>query len=297
MKNKKIFVLYHDDPDGWCSMYAAWVKLKDLATYIKVQYNKPFPISDSDLIKSTDVYILDFSYSREILDSVNEKVGLLRVIDHHETAAKDLEGVPYALFDMSHSGAYLSWVCFNGDLDPIPKIVLNVEDYDLYKFEMEETRAIDLAIRSSDDKYDPNFWEKLANPDTFELYNNLYIRGLVLLNAANAAVKKFINKSNIKFCEKDGYKYALYNTGTNINQIAETLLKDKSLELDYTISYFILAGSAEVVFNFRTSEDRNINVADIVRYCFGPKAGGHKNAAGAVTALEVGFNFIKTFYK
>ena len=109
------YVLHHDDNDGYCSALAAYTVFKDRAIYKAVQYGQDFP--DFPFSKEDEVYIVDFSYSREVLESVNQHVGKLQVIDHHDTAMEQLQGLPYALFDMSKSGAELSWEYFNPGIE------------------------------------------------------------------------------------------------------------------------------------------------------------------------------------
>ena len=101
------YVLYHDDADGYASAMAAYMVYEDRATYISVQYGQAFPIDN--LTNTDNVFILDFSYKKEILEEVHSKVALLVVLDHHETAMQDLDHLDYAVFDMSKSGAMLSW--------------------------------------------------------------------------------------------------------------------------------------------------------------------------------------------
>ena len=93
-----IYVLYHSPCiDGFTAAYAAWTKFGNdhLVTYVPCRYHEPLP----EIEDGSHVYILDFSYPREILVELAERC-LLVVIDHHESAQKDLEGLSFAHFDM-----------------------------------------------------------------------------------------------------------------------------------------------------------------------------------------------------
>ena len=131
-----IHVLSHMDTDGRFASYATWKHFRgqgklSLLKFIEVQYNQPFPLDINSLTKDDFVYILDFSYDRETMDHVFEKVSKLVVIDHHETAKDNLNGASYAKFDMAKSGALLAWEYFFPNIDP-PLVCLFVDDYDLH---------------------------------------------------------------------------------------------------------------------------------------------------------------------
>jgi oligoribonuclease NrnB/cAMP/cGMP phosphodiesterase (DHH superfamily) len=91
--------------------------------------------------------MVDFSYPREVLLSLKEQVGDLYVIDHHKTAEAELAGLPFAHFDMRHSGASLAWSYFF-PLKPVPKLLQYVEDSDLWQFALPKSREVRAALRS-----------------------------------------------------------------------------------------------------------------------------------------------------
>lgn len=175
MKN---VVLYHGNCfDGMASAWAAWRKFGDNAEYRAVTYGlKDINDMMQDCYENAnindDLYILDFSFPREVLEALHNKVNKLVVLDHHKTAQKDLEGLDYCTFDMNKSGARLSWEYFhyphhgqegthlgfsNSDyndselgLNPyyIPKLVQYIEDRDLWRFELEHSHEINAFIQS-----------------------------------------------------------------------------------------------------------------------------------------------------
>lgn len=163
-KNKKIVVLYHDKCwDGTTAAWCAWLKLKHSAVYIPVNYKKPLPNVDWTRVKQ--VYILDFSYPREVLDELYAVVGgNLVVLDHHKTAAKELKDRSYACFAKNLSGAGMSWMYFHEKFtllglsrcshqvwgstkasSTMPKFVYFAQDYDLWKFKDKDTKAFRAA--------------------------------------------------------------------------------------------------------------------------------------------------------
>lgn len=124
-------ILYHANcDDGFGAAYAAWLKFGDESTYIPVQYGQPMP----ELPPDHAVYILDFSYPRDVLLAVDEWREI-KVLDHHKTAQEDLKGLAFATFDMEKSGAVLAWEYFHPGR-PVPTLLRYVQDRDLWRKEM-----------------------------------------------------------------------------------------------------------------------------------------------------------------
>lgn len=131
-----IHVLHHNDSDGRFAGYAAWLfhsaaHRLDVVKFYEVQYGKPCPITPEELTKHDEVYILDFSYTKAVLNPLYEAAGKLVVLDHHDTAEEELKGTPYSFFDKSKSGALLAWEYFFPDEEP-PTACKLVDDRDLW---------------------------------------------------------------------------------------------------------------------------------------------------------------------
>lgn len=123
---------------------AAWVARKHSpdAELIPAQYGQ-----DPPDVKGKVVLIVDFSYSREVLESMKADAAELLVLDHHDSAAKDLEGLDYAVFDMERSGAGLAWDFLHHPMDR-PDVVNYVEDRDLWRFKLPGSRQHHAAMTS-----------------------------------------------------------------------------------------------------------------------------------------------------
>ena len=61
----------------------------------------------------SEVYILDFSYPRQVMESLLSQHVKVIALDHHKTAQEALLGLRGALFDMNRSGAMISWEYFH----------------------------------------------------------------------------------------------------------------------------------------------------------------------------------------
>jgi oligoribonuclease NrnB/cAMP/cGMP phosphodiesterase (DHH superfamily) len=136
-----IYVLYHANcTDGSGAALAAYIALGDAATYIPVQYNKPVP----DMPLATVIYMVDFSYPKEILLQLADSAQVV-VIDHHKTAKAALEDIDHpniqVWFDMEQSGATMAWKYFHADR-AVPLLLRHIEDRDLWKFKLEGSKEI-----------------------------------------------------------------------------------------------------------------------------------------------------------
>lgn len=147
-------VLYHANCyDGFGAAFAAWRALGDDATYLPVNYGLKPP----SLFPEARVLICDFSYSREELLAFHGSVEHLWVLDHHKTSQEALDGIPFAKFDLAHSGAWLTWVHFFGQ--PVPEFIEYLEDRDLWRFNLPDSKGVSQALRAY--PFDFKVWNEL----------------------------------------------------------------------------------------------------------------------------------------
>ena len=284
--SSKTFILHHDDSDGYCSALAAYLIYKDSAVYIPVQYKQPFP--DIVLDKETTIFVVDFSYSREILEDVASKVKAITVIDHHETAKEQLKGLPYAIFDMEHSGAMLCWYYFHLHKST-PFIVQLVEDRDLWRFKYEDSKAFEAGLQATGKAKDLNFWVSLMNQEKmYEVIAN----GKMLLKSQDGYIKSFVNSGKYKVSSLVNCKVAVFNTTTLISELGNAIYEQTDNLVDFTMSYFI-SKEGNVIFSLRAPKHNEVNVGEIAK-SFG--GGGHAKAAGFSMSLAEGLTFLQQFY-
>ena len=136
----KPLVIYH----GKCldGMTAAWAVRKALGEgdYVPAIHGETPPD-----VTGRDVVIVDFSYKRAIMEAMSRHAKSLLVLDHHKSAQADLDGLPFAVFDMERSGAGLAWDRFHPG-QPRPALVNLVEDDDLWRHELQGTREFQLRL-------------------------------------------------------------------------------------------------------------------------------------------------------
>ncbi len=161
MHEAKTYVFYHGDcPDGFGGAYAAWKKLGDNGVrYIPLKHGTFLTEKELEHIKGATVYFVDFSYPKEWLDQVAAAAGTLTILDHHEGVEEVVKQYPNTVYDANRSGASIAWDYFHPDTSK-PELIKFVEDDDLYRFALPETRAVIsyLAVHP----YDFAFWDETA---------------------------------------------------------------------------------------------------------------------------------------
>jgi len=186
-QKQKIAVLHHNDADGFGAAYACRKALSDTSEmiYLPVQYGQEPPYEALRAFTPEMVYIVDFSYNLETLLMLESAFGALRVIDHHKTAEEplmafdaqktnELSGV---LFSLTRSGAVLTWDFF-GDIHGLqaPPILQYVQDRDLWKFELPDSKAVNAYIATL--------------PEEFEAWDNFNVDEAVRQGNAILAFQK-----------------------------------------------------------------------------------------------------------
>lgn len=171
----KPICIYHSHcADGFT---AAWV-VEQAFRFGKVNDNGVdlYPAAYDDapppdqLIMGRPVIIVDFSYPKDVLIAMSKVASIVLVLDHHKTAAANLDGLPtapsvgylrkalhgirtpgqepgplYVQFDMERSGAAMAWDYLFPD-SPRPKLVDYVQDRDLWKWRLISSHEINAYI-------------------------------------------------------------------------------------------------------------------------------------------------------
>lgn len=268
--NPKPLVLYHANcPDGFC---AAWVARKYLGDcdFIPVQYGE-----DPPDVEGRDLYILDFSYKRPVMEKLVKDAGEILVLDHHKTAEVELRGLsefvtensstPHRfVFDMGKSGGRLTWEQFFGT-EPSPWLVNYTEDRDLWRWQLPASREVNAALASY--------------PRTFEQWDilNTFPTPLDTLAREGSAILRFQNQLVESICstarevELGGHKVLAANTCVMISEVAGKLSEGKP----FGACWFIRSDGKKQ-WSLR-SRDGGMDVSIIAK---GYGGGGHRNASG-----------------
>lgn len=185
----KPLCIYHGNcADGFTAAWAVWKFFQGIDGcdfHAGVYQDAPPDVTNRDVI------LVDFSYKRGVLQEMRRKANSILVLDHHKSAAEDLDSgdgfvdmrgwsspnnwdrhllnvkqdeyegahnVIYTLLDMERSGAGLAWDYFHGSKRPA--LVNYVEDRDLWRFKLDRSRDINANIFSH--SYDFGEWNEMA---------------------------------------------------------------------------------------------------------------------------------------
>jgi oligoribonuclease NrnB/cAMP/cGMP phosphodiesterase (DHH superfamily) len=134
-----IIISHAHCPDGFCAAFIAKKKYPE-AEVIFLDHGADHTAVLEKCIKR-DVLMLDFSLrTREENDALAASTRSFCILDHHKSAKEVLEGAPYAIFDMSRSGAGLTWdELFGGTR---PWVVDFIEDRDLWNWRLHRSKQI-----------------------------------------------------------------------------------------------------------------------------------------------------------
>jgi nanoRNase/pAp phosphatase (c-di-AMP/oligoRNAs hydrolase) len=261
-------IIYHADClDGLGAAWSAFCKLGNQCRYLPAHYGDAIP----HFTAGSTIYILDFSYPPQLLMDASNKAGQIILIDHHITAMDQynnffkVQPPPENLsinFDMSRSGCVLTWQYFFHDVK-IPKILLHIEDRDLWRFKLDGTREITTALY---EKMPINFTE-IGAIDLAELM----AVGRIQIEQFTRMVNRLAKSAHSVLLF--GHSGLAVNAPSVFSSDLGQLLAEKS-------------GSFGMTYHFDGNKHkwsyslRSIGDFDVGQLALGYEGGGHKNAAG-----------------
>jgi nanoRNase/pAp phosphatase (c-di-AMP/oligoRNAs hydrolase) len=256
------FVIYHGQcPDGAASAWATHGVVRSSCVYVAALHNEAPPD-----VTGRNVAILDFSYDRDVLEEMASKAANLIVIDHHVEAEKKLSGLPYVMFDMTRSGAKMSWDFFHPS-EQAPWVISYVEDRDLWRWALPGSRDVGAWMQ----RFAPFTPESINEIAKIPLETALREGGLIrqTLDAYIAATRQF--STTVQF---SGHKTAVCNaTRWGVSELANAMLDDgHPLSLVWFFDH-----EANIVRVSLRSKRPDLDVGAIATSHGG---GGHLNAAG-----------------
>lgn len=265
----KTYILYHAAcMDGTGARFAAWKKFGDEAEYIAVQYGKPLP----EMEPKSRVFIVDFSYPREVLEQLRSTHQELVVLDHHKTAQEALEGFPGCIFDMNRSGAVMAWEYFHPGV-PVPVLLQYVQDRDLWKWTMKNTAEVHMGLQTL--KASMSKWNEASRPGAGLM--RLMETGKVLKEKQDQVVENAI-KNHVKVIDFCGYKVGVTNQSDNASEIGNAICAIEGV--DFGIVYCITKDD-DVLLSLRSVGEMDVGA---IAKIYG--GGGHKNASGCRLPLK-----------
>lgn len=274
--NRKLCIYHGNCADGFG---AAWAvkKAMDAAGEACDFHAGVYQDAPPD-VSGREVFIVDFSYKRLVLETMAESAKHILVLDHHTSAARDLEpftwddGWPLrnvmAYFDMGRSGAMMAWEHFHPGTEP-PKLIQYVQDRDLWRFALKHSRAVNACIFSH--AYDFPMWDLLANMLENETgFEHVVEQGMAIERKHHKDVAELVAAFRRRMTIA-GYDVPVANLPYTLTSDAGHLMAEGE---PFAACYWDTAEGR--VFSLRSTDD-GLDVSKIAERYGG---GGHARAAG-----------------
>lgn len=273
----KPLIIYHGNcADGFSAAWCFWRKYGTDADYVAGVYQQPPPDVDG-----RDVFLVDFSYKRAVVEQMLKAANTVTLIDHHKTAIDDLRplaeqmemtnndgrGVNFGWFcDLNRSGATLAWdYLFPGEDRPL--LLGHIEDRDLWKFKLPGTREIQAVVFSHE--YSFETWDKLMAADRVELLK---------MTAAGAAIERKHHKDVAELVSVCKRRMVIAGHDVPVASLPYTLVSDAAHLMAQGEPFAACYWDTEDgrVFGLRATDD-GADVSEVAKQYGG---GGHAKAAG-----------------
>ena len=265
-KLKKLCIYHGNCLDGYGAAWAVRHALGENVEFYKGIHQQPPPE-----VNGQDVFLVDFSYKKEVLEDMLKTAASITILDHHVSAEEDLSellkvGKIKGLFDMNKSGAMLAWQWFNSDQQP-PVLIKHIQDRDLWLFKLDGTREINAALSSY--PFDFKVWDKLmaSNKDELEALKR---DGEAIERKLKKDIKELL-ASGVRRMVIAGYDVPVLNASSAYVSDAGHIMSDGEA---FAACYWDHPDGRS--FSLRSSEN-GIDVAEVAKIYGG---GGHKKAAG-----------------
>lgn len=269
--------IYHANcADGFA---AAWVVRRQFGA--DVEFHRGVYSEAPPDVRGRDVFLVDFSYKRDVLLQMLRDCASMTIIDHHKTAAAEIEALAemtqdepdtwdrlVVIFDIERSGAGLTWDYFNKGV-PRPPLINHIEDRDLWRFKLPGTREIQACIFSYPYVFED--WDVLvARSDTGDGLQSMVEQGMAIERKHFKDIAELLAVGQRRDVIA-GHEVPVCNLPYTLSSDAgHAMGKGEKFAACY------MDTPAGRVFSLRSAPD-GIDVSEIAKLFGG---GGHKHAAG-----------------
>ena len=299
--------IYHANcADGFTAAWAVRAALgENVKFYPGVYGEEPPDVTDADVL------MVDFSYKRPVIDLMARRAGSILILDHHKTAAADLQGLPLpvghgpigpapsdwgfvdvlsgydpsAMADWARScNAPAVHAIFDMERagaqlawdffhpgEPRPPLVEYVADHDLWRHKLEKSKEISAWLYSH--KFDFGTWTSLAH---MLEDGRLFLRAI----AEGEAIERKRQKDLRDLLRVLARNMVIGGVHVPVADLPHTFASDAGNIMArgaaFAATYFDRADGTRV-FSLRSEEGMGWDVSEIARKYGG---GGHKHAAG-----------------
>ena len=257
-------------------------------------------LEQAEIDDKTDVYIVDFSFSREDTLDIAKKCKNLVILDHHITAFEKLEGIEKEsdniefFFDNNMSGATLvngfvakRFLDFGKSQEIVNYVAELVEDRDLWNFKLKDTKAFGEFVFSQIEPNDiDTFSEILFDSDMKKIKSYVDLGNILDKNK-----KKQVNQRleqmqtptvlEIPYPETSEQVQIIFVNETQSDLISE-LGNAICKKFKKPVCLYKILSTGMVSLSFRSMD----NLTDMSKVAVALGGGGHRNACGAEMSLE-----------
>lgn len=273
-------ILYHKGcPDGWCAAYIAQKHYPEAELLAWDQGVEP-PIG---LIQGREVLSVDIRWrNRESVERAQALAKKFTIIDHHASGEGNLDGLPNYIFDVTRSGAGLTWdYLFGGNAVDLmyrdgsnfqenrPWWVNYTEDRDLWLWRQPDAKKVAAAMHMF--PFTVKAWDELTETHTA---TSLARQGEVLLRQEENYVSEIGQFAALGVLF--GQRVFIANSPYQFASELGAVLCRRQPDVHISVTYYERPGEREYYFSLRG--DGSVNVADICKQF--PGGGGHHNAGG-----------------
>ncbi len=270
-KSNKLCIYHGNCLDGFGAAWAVHYALgENIAFYKGIHQQSPPDVT------GLDVFLVDFSYKKDVLEAMLKTAASITILDHHISAEEDLcdllnNGEINGLFDMNKSGAMLTWEWFKPEKQ-VPELIKHIQDRDLWLFKLESSREINAALASY--PFDFEVWDKLMADNSGEL-EMLKRDGEAIERKLQKDVKDLIT-SGVRRMTIASYDVPVLNATSAYVSDAGHIM---SIGEPFAACYWDHPDGRS--FSLRSSND-GVDVAEVAKKYGG---GGHKKAAGFTVGI------------
>jgi len=271
---KKILVLYHARcADGTGAAWVVWKKFGNKAEYLPIEPREQLKA----LPRNKEIYLLDNSYPAAYLKKLAKAGNRVTIIDHHKTSEEDIQFAQNGVFDLAHSAAVLAWEFFFSN-KPVPKLLLHVEDFDLWKFTMADTKKVSAFFAWAG--FEIREFDVLMKQFTNVLKKKKMLEkaGVLIENEDRLAERLLKNAERVSF---EGYKILVVNSPILNSQIGARLWQIKG---PFSVVWHERKGRR--YFSMRSNKNGRFDVSKIAAKFGG---GGHPAAAAFLLPVSKPF--------
>lgn len=281
-------IIYHDKcSDGLmaAAVAATYFKYDSGIEYIGGKHGDAPPD-----VTGKAVYFLDFSYKKNVVQEMLKTAREIILIDHHKSALEDLQELIdnksiKAYTDLNRSGCSLAWDYFYPSKDK-PLIVKYIEDRDLWKFKLENTKDIckGLDLEPLTFLSYVSILEEELNSHTqpyLDQINRLREAGNVLNQAYNIQCDEII-KSALRYVDLFEYKNIPI---VNCNYLYASTIGNTLAEypdVPFAITYYDSEQGRKFSLRSLTSKEDVSIIANRIN----SNGGGHYCAAGCMLSYD-----------